>query len=243
MQNSLKRQDSIREETEPKDDKNQSQDVSENNNTAVVNGYRDSTSSECQDNKDNTTIIAVDYNPASNSETSTAMQEKKTTVGECTAEVVQACDESNVFVVQEETAEFCCVETVAEEHSAPSSRSSMSDDAGSSVAFTEAVVQDCSEAGSVACAAELVQEDVEICELVECTDTSPNEFQVASVVECDDTFSVCSLGSSENIAQTHEIVMECGEQLVEEVPLNPVQKALIRRGYCYFLLIPIYVCV
>ena len=226
MQNSLRRQDSIREETEPKDDDNQNQGTQEPDKTVLVNGYSDSQHQE----NENITVISVDYDPASNSKTSTVVEGNTTSVEECATEVVQVCGDSNMFLVQEESTTFCCVETVVEEHSSRSSASSMSDDVGSSVAFTEAVVQDLSLEGSVACAAELAQEDMQVCELVECTESVQEEFQVA-VVECDDNISVYNLGSSENIAQTHEIVMECEEKSVEQVPLNPVEKALIRRGY------------
>ena len=191
-----------------------------------MNGYSDSQHQE----NENITVISVDYDPASNSKTSTVVEGNTSSVEECATEVVQVCGDSNMFLVQEESTTFCCVETVVEEHSSRSSASSMSDDVGSSVAFTEAVVQDLSLEGSVACAAELAQEDMQVCELVECTESVQEDFQVA-VVECDDNISVYNLGSSENIAQTHEIVMECEVKSVEQVPLNPVEKALIRRGY------------
>ena len=180
-----------------------------------MNGYSESSSSECTENG-NITVISIDHDP----------NESKTSVQEGTAQVVDGSKESAIFVVQEESPEFCCVETVIEDQSTCSSVSSMSDDAGSSVAFTETVVQDSSEEW-LSCAAELVQGEMQVCELVECTESVQEDFQVA---DRDDAVSVYSFGSTENIAQMHEIIMECVENNVEEVPMNPVEKALIRRG-------------
>lgn len=218
----------MKEDAEAKNDENQSQGTPEHDKTMLVNGCHDSAYTECQENG-NITIISVDYDAASNADTSTVIQEKTTGVEECATEVVQVCDESaNMFVVQEESTTFCSVEAVDEQHSSRSTESSMSDDVGSSVAFSGAVVQEFS-GGSVSCAAELAQEDMQVCELVECTGSE--DFQVATV-DCDDNMSVYNLGSTENIAEMREIVMECREQIVEEeVPMNPVEKALIRRRY------------
>ena len=188
----------------------------------IVNGFGDSVHS-VYEGSDNITRISVDCDPASNSKQASIGQEQdEKSIENGAMEVVQACDESNMFVVEEQSTEFCYVETVVEERSIPSSESSMSDDVGKSVACTEAVVQD-----SVTCVAELAEEDMEICELVECAETSSEDFQVATVVEND--------GSSENIVQMHEIVMETGKQLIEEVPMSPMEKALIRRGYGLFV--------
>ena len=224
----MKRQDSVREEG----DANHNELLQEVRDTTktIVNGFGDSVHSVYK-GSDNITRISVDCDPASNSKQASIGQEQdEKSIENGAMEVVQACDESNMFVVEEQSTEFCYVETVVEERSIPSSESSMSDDVGKSVACTEAVVQD-----SVTCVAELAEEDMEICELVECAETSSEDFQVATVVENDDIVSVCSLGSSENIVQVHEIVMETGKQLVEEVPMCPMEKALIRRGYDLFV--------
>lgn len=203
------------------------QEVTDTTKT-VVNGFGDSVNSVYEGN-DNITRISVDCDPAAYSKPASIGQEQEEKSIENDAmEVLQACDESNMFVVEEQSTEFCYVETVVEERSIPSSESSMSDDVGRSVACTETVVQD-----SVTCVAELAEEDMQICEQVECAKTSSEDFQVATVVENDDIVSVCSLGSSENIVQMHEIVMETGKQLVEEVPMSPMEKALIRRGYVW----------
>ena len=224
----MKRQDSVREEG----DANHNELLQEVRDTTktIVNGFGDSVHS-VYEGSDNVTRISVDCDPAANSmQTSIGQEQEEKSIENGATEVVQACDESNMFVVEEQSTEFCYVETVVEERSIPSSESSVSDDVGRSVACTEAVVQD-----SVTCVAELAEEDMQICELVECAETSSEDFQVATVVENDDIVSVCSLGSSENIVQMHEIVMETGKQLVEEVPMSPMEKALIRRGYDLFV--------
>ena len=224
----MKRQDSVREEG----DANHNELLQEVRDTTktIVNGFGDSVHS-VYEGSDNITRISVDCDPASNSKQASIGQEQdEKSIENGAMEVVQACDESNMFVVEEQSTEFCYVETVVEERSIPSSESFVLDDVGKSVACTEAVVQD-----SVTCVAELAEEDMEICELVECAETSSEDFQVATVVENDDIVSVCSLGSSENIVQMHEIVMETGKQLVEEVPMCPMEKALIRRGYDVFV--------
>ena len=224
----MKRQDSVREEG----DANHNELLQEVRDTTktIVNGFGDSVHS-VYEGSDNITRISVDCDPASNSKQASIGQEQdEKSIENGAMEVVQACDESNMFVVEEQSTEFCYVETVVEERSITSSESSVSDDVGRSVACTEAVVQD-----SVTCVAELAEEDMQICELVECAETSSEDFQVATVVENDDIVSVCSLGSSENIVQMHEIVMETGKQLVEEVPMCPMEKALIRRGYDLFV--------
>ena len=194
-----------------------------------MNGYSESRPSECRENG-NVTVVSIDHDPGLNeSKTNTVVEDSSAGVQEGAAQVIDASNESDMFVVQEESPKFCCVETIVEEHSTCSSVSSMSDDVGSSVAFTEAVVQDSSEEW-LSCAAELVQEDMQVCELVECTESVHEDFQVA-MVDGDDSVSVYSLGSTENVkAQMHEITMECVENNVEEVPMNPVEKALIRRG-------------
>ena len=206
------------------------QEVTDTTKT-IVNGFGDSVHSVYEGSDNITRISAVDCDPASNSkQASIGQEQEEKSIENGGMEVVQACDESNMFVVEEQSTEFCYVETVVEERSIPSSESFMSDDVGKSVACTEAVVQD-----SVTCVAELAEEDMEICELVESAETSSEDFQVATVVENDDIVSVCSLGSSENIVQMHEIVMETGKQLIEEVPMSPMEKALIRRGYGLFV--------
>lgn len=185
-----------------------------------MNGYSHTAPSESQEN---VTVISIDSDPLSNTRTSSIVEEH--------AEVIQECDGSDMFVVQEESTTFCSVETVTERHSVTSSESSMSDDIGVGlpVAFRETTVQDCSE-GSVSCAAELAQDDMQMC-MVECMESAGDDFEVAAcTLDSDDSLSICSLGSSEHIVQTHDIVMECGEQIVEEVPMSPLQKALTRRG-------------
>ena len=224
----MKRQDSVREEG----DANHNELLQEVRDTTktIVNGFGDSVHS-VYEGSDNVTRISVDCDPAANSkQASIGQEQEEKSIENGATEVVHACDESNMFVVEEQSTEFCYVETVVEERSIPSSESSVSDDVVRSVACTEAVVQD-----SVTCVAELAEEDMQICELVECAETSSEDFQVATVVENDDIVSVCSLGSSENIVQMHEIVMETGKQLVEEVPMCPMEKALIRRGYDLFV--------
>lgn len=221
MPQTLRRQDSIREETEQEVQENQVQSTPDSDKTTLVNGYSDTVSSECQEN---ITVISIDSDPLSSSNTSTVVQEQTTRVEEPVfeaSEVVQVCDSSDMVVVQEESAAFYSVETVG------SSESSMSDDAGVGlpVTYTEAAVQDCCE-GSVSCAAELAHDDLQMC-VVECVE----EFEVATCTSDGyDSMSVCSLGSTENIVQTHDIVMECGRQVVEEVLMSPVEKAIIRRG-------------
>ena len=174
-------------------------------------------------------MISINSDPLSNSRRSAVAQEEHANEA---SEVVQVCDGSDMFVVQEESTPFCSAETVVERQSVVSSESSISDDSGVSVrvAFSEATVQDCSE-GAVSCAAELAQDDMQMC-IVECMESAVEEFEVATACMLDshDSVSVCSLGSSENIVQTHDIVMECGEKIVEEVPMSPVEKALVRRG-------------
>ena len=172
------------------------------------------------------TVISIDSDPSSAVQEHTRVEEQQAFEA---SEIVQICDASDMVVVQEDPTAFCSVETVDGRHSVASSESSMSDDAGTGVplTYTEAAVVDCSE-GSVACAAEIAQDDLQMC-MVECVESVGEEFEVATF-DCDDTVSICSVASVENIVQTHEIVMECGEQIVEEVPMSPVDKALTRRG-------------
>ncbi|KAL9959090.1 hypothetical protein ACROYT_G036173 [Oculina patagonica] len=215
---SLRRQDSIREETEQEVKDSQGQSTQNSERTTLVNGYSDTA-------PENVTVISIDSDPLSDSKTSTVVEEQN--------EVVQVCDATDMFVVQEESTTFYSAETVVERHSVASSESSMSDDTGVGVpvALSETTVQNCSE-GSVSCAAELAQDDMQMC-VVECVESAGEDFEVATcTLDYDDSVSVCSLGSTEeNIVQTHEIVMECGEQIVEEVPMSPQAKALVRRGY------------
>lgn len=197
-----------------------------------MNGYDNPNSSGSQENG-HVTVISIDSDPALNSKTNNLVEEQTMRTKECVfeaSEVVQVCDGSDMCVVQEESTSFCSVETVTvEEHSMASSESSMSDDVGfgSPVAFTGAAAQDCSE-GLMSCAAEIAQDDMKMC-IVECVESVQEEFEVATV-DSDDSVSVCSLGSTENVVQTHSIVMECGQQIVEEVPMSPQEKAVIRRG-------------
>ena len=190
-----------------------------------MNGYSDTVFPESQEH---VTVISIDSDPSS------VVQEYNTSVEEQHAfeasEIVQVCDASDMVVVQEESTMFCSVQAVDERHSVTSSESSMSDDTGAAVpvAFREATVVDCSE-GSVSCAAELAHDDMQMC-MVECVESVSEDFEVATF-DNDDSVSIFSLGSVENVVQTHEIVMECGEQIVEEVPMSPVDKALTRRGY------------
>ena len=189
-----------------------------------MNGYSDSAFSESQEH---VTVISIDSDPSSVVQEYTSVEEQHAFEA---SEIVQVCDASDMVVVQEESTMFCAVQAVDERHSVVSSESSMSDDTSTAVpvTFREANVVDCSE-GSVSCAAELAHNDMEMC-MVECVESVDEDFQVATF-DNDDSVSIFSLGSIENIVQTHEIVMECGQQIVEEVPMSPVEKALTRRGY------------
>lgn len=192
-----------------------------------MNGYSDTGPSESQEN---ITVICIDSDPLSNTRTTSAVAQEKHAYE--ASEAVQVCDGSDMFVVQEESTTFCSAETVVERHSVVSSESLISDDSGVSVpvAFSEATVQECSE-GAVSCSAELAQNDMQMC-MVECMESAAEEFEVATActLDSDDSMSVCSHESSENIVRTCDIVMECGEKIVEEVPMSPVEKALTRRG-------------
>ena len=187
------------------------------------NGYRDTAYSESQEH---VTVISIDSDPSSVVQEYTRVEEQHALEA---PEIVQVCDTSDMVVVQEESTTFCSVQTVEERHSVASSESTMSDDAvaGAPLTFREATVVDCSE-GSMSCAAELAQDDMQM-SVVECVESVGEDFEVATF-DNDDSVSIFSLGSVENIVQTHEIVMECGEQIVEEVPMSPVDKALTRRG-------------
>lgn len=206
--------------------------TSDGEKTELMNGYSETNSCRIQENGLVTTI-SIDSDPTTNSETKSLQngQSVRTNQRELEAsEDVHVADESNICVVQEESMSFCSVETVVEEHSMASSESSVSDDVrfGSPVEFEEeAVVQDWSE-GSVSCAAEIAQGDIQMC-VVECVEAMQEDFEVATV-DSDDSLSVCSLGGSENVVHTHNIVVECGKQVIEEVPRSPQEKALIRRG-------------
>lgn len=189
-----------------------------------MNVYSDTA---CSESQENVTVISIDSDPNSVVQEYTRVEEQHAFEA---SEIVQVCDTSDMVVVQEESTTFCSVQTVDERHSVASSESSMSDDtgAGAPVTFRETTVQDCSE-GSVSCAAELAQDDMQMC-MVECVESVGEDFEVATF-DSDDSVSIySSLGSAENIVQTHDIVMECGEQIVEEVPMSPVEKALTRRG-------------
>lgn len=197
------------------------------------NGCNETNTCRGQENG-HVTVISIDSDPGFNSETNGPSNEQSVRTNqkefeESDLEVIQVSDESNICVVQEESMSFCPVATVIEEHSMASSESSMSDDVrfGSPVAFEEVVVEDWSE-GTVSCAAEIAQDDVQMC-VVECIKAMQEDFEVATV-DSDDSLSVCSVGGSENDVHTHHIVVECGKQIVEEVPRSPQEKALIRRG-------------
>lgn len=205
--------------------------TSDGEKTELMNGYCETNSCRIQENGLVTTI-SIDSDPATNSETKSLQngQSVRTNQRELEAsEDVHVADESNICVVQEESMSFCSVENVVEEHSVASSESSVSDDVrfGSPVEFEEAVAQDWSE-GSVSCAAEIAQDDIQMC-VVECVEAMQEDFEVATV-DSDDSLSVCSLGGSENVVHTRNIVVECGKQVIEEVPRSPQEKALIRRG-------------
>ena len=192
--------------------------------TQTLNRYSDTAFSESQEH---VTVISIDSDPSSVVQDYTSVEEQHSFEP---PEIVQVCDASDMVVVQEESTMFCSVQAVDERHSLASSESSMSDDTGAAVPVTyrEATVVDCSE-GSVSCAAELAHDDMQMC-MVECVESVGEDFQVATF-DNDDCVSIFSLGNVETIVQTHEIVMECGEQIVEEVPMSPVDKALTRRGY------------
>lgn len=187
------------------------------------NGYSDMAYSESHEN---VTVISIDSDPNSAVEGYTRVEEQHAYE---VSEIVQVCDASDMVVVQEESTTFCSVQTVDERHSVASSESSMPDEvvAGAPVTFKEPTVVDCSE-GSVSCVAELAHNDMQMC-MVEYVESVGKDFEVATY-DSDDSLSICSLGSVENVVQTHDIVMECGEQIVEENPMSPVEKALTRRG-------------
>ena len=187
------------------------------------NGYSDMAYSESHDN---VTVISIDSDPNSVVEGNTRVEEQHTYE---VSEIVQVCDASDMVVVQEESTTFCSVQTVDERHSVASSEEgSISDEVGGApMTFKEPTVLDCSE-GSVSCAAEVAHSDMEMC-MVEYVESVGKDFEVATC-DSDDSVSICSLGSVENVVQTHDIVMECGEQIVEENPMSPVEKALTRRG-------------
>ncbi|XP_022782468.1 uncharacterized protein LOC111323405 isoform X2 [Stylophora pistillata] len=230
-QKSLKREDSLKEKAK-QDDERQGLITSNGEKTELRNGYSETNTCRSQENG-HVAVISIDSDPAFNSETSGPSngQSVRTSQKEFEeSEVVQVSDESNICVVQEESMFFRSVATIVEEHSMASSESSMSDDVrfGSPVAFEEVVVEDWSE-GTVSCAAEIAQDDVKMC-VVECVEAMQEDFEVATV-DSDDSLSVCSVGGSENDVYTHNIVVECGKQIVEEVLRSPQEKALIRRGY------------
>ena len=178
------------------------------------------------ESQENVTVISIDSDPSSVVQEYARVEEQNAFEA---SEIVQVCDASDMVVVQEESTTFCSVQTVDERHSVASSESSMSDDTGAGVpvTFREATVLDCLE-GSVSCAAELAHDEMQMC-MVECVESVGEDFEVATF-DGDDSVSIFSLGSVENVIQTHDIVMECGEQIVEEVPMSPVDKALTRRG-------------
>lgn len=153
---------------------------------------------------------------------------------EITTHVVQASDESNVVVVQEESVAFYSPESPLEDNSFYSAESSLSLNTSTPLHFGEPVVQKLSfdHESVITCAAELVQEEMQICEPVESAE-SVTEVCEVDTVESGDNISVCSIGSMDSVEQTHEneIVMECVTTVVEEVSMSPVKKALIRRGY------------
>jgi len=221
MQRSLRRQDSIREETEQEVQESRGQSTQASDITQ--NGYNDTAYSESQEH---VTVISIESDPSSAVQEHTSVEEQQAFEA---PEIVQVCDASDMAVVQEESATFCSVETLDGRHSVASSESSMSDDTGAGVpvTFREATVVDCSE-GSVSCAAELAHNDMQMC-TVECVESVGEEFEVVTF-DSDDSVSICSLANVENIVQTHEIVMECGQKIVEEVPRSPVDKAFTRRG-------------
>lgn len=70
---------------------------------------------------------------------------------------------------------------------------------------------------TVSCTDDVVAED-DVC-MVDC------EFEMVSVEECDDAQSI---GSSDHV-HTEEIVMHAEERIVEQVPMTPHQKALLKR--------------
>ena len=152
---------------------------------------------------------------------------------EIAAHVVQASDESNVVVVQEESVTFYSPETPLEDNSFYSAESSLSLNTSTPLHFGEPVVQKLSfdHESVVTCAAELLQEEMQICEPVESAE-SVTEVCEVDTVESEDNISVCSIGSMDCVEQTHEneIVMECVTTVVEEVSMSPVKTALIRRG-------------
>ena len=190
------------------------------------------------------TVMQIDSDPTSQSavkQQSTVPvltpQENTVIVEDCIEEragLNQVFDQSdNLFTVKESSPSFCVVESVVQEQvldfSEGDSFAISVDESSinSSVAFTEAVVED-SLHSSMSCAAELTQE-MQVC-VVDCTESAGGTFEIATL-DSDDNESVCSVGSAENCVQTCDVAMECGGVVtVEEVPISPLQKALIRRG-------------
>lgn len=146
---------------------------------------------------------------------------------------VDASKESKSFVAQGDTSSLYSSETPFEENSSRlfDIGSPVSFDIGSPVSSTLTGTPTLDSVASVLCGAEVMQENMLICEPVECTESLPEEVCEVVTVESDDNQSFCSIGSMEHVAQTHEIVVECVTSNVEVVPLNPVKKALVSRGY------------
>lgn len=187
----------------------------------MVNSHSEHMPSSGTENRDNT-LKPMDHDLVLNG-SETKGQEALGVHGNAT-EDVDANKESKSFVAQGDTSSLYSSETPCEENS------SCLFDIGSPVSSTLTGTPTLDSVASVLCGVEVMQENMLICEPVECTESLPEEVCEVVTVESDDNQSFCSIGSMEHVAQTHEIVAECVTSNVEVVPLNPVKKALVSRG-------------
>ena len=222
LQNSPLNQDSTKMIAEPTLDEKPS---------LMVNGHSEHMPSASTESRDNT-LKPMDHDSVLNgSETIGFAQETLGVHGNAT-EDVDASKESNSFDAQGNTSPLYSTETSFEENSSHSFDigGPVSFDIGSPVSGTLSGTPKLDSVESVSCAVELMQENMQICELVKCTESLPEEVCEVTMVESDDNESFCSIGSMNYVAQTREIVTEHVTTNVEVEPLSPVKKALISRG-------------
>ena len=196
----------------------------------MVNSHSEHMRSSGTENKDNA-LKPMDHDLVLNG-SETKGQEALGIHGNAT-EDVDASKESKSFVAQGDTSSLYSSETPFEENSSRlfDIGSPVSFDIGSPVSGTLTSTPTLDSVASVLCGAEVMQENMLICEPVECTESLPEEVCEVATVESDDNQSFSSIGSMEHVAQTHEIVVECVTSNAEVVPLNPVKKALVSRGW------------
>ena len=197
----------------------------------MVNSHSEHMPSSGTENRDDA-LKPMDHDLVLNgSDTKGFAQEALGVHGNAT-EDVDANRESKSFVAQEDTSLLHSSETSFEENSSHlfDIGGPVSFDIGSPVSITLTGTPTSESVVSVSCGAEVLQENMVICEPVECTESLPQEVCEVATVESDDNESFCSIGSMEHVAQTREIVAECVTSNVEVVPLNPVKKALVSRG-------------